>query len=126
MPAYDGVLFSPPAPLANVTLRHPTSGNTVSGVKMLIDSGADVTLLPANCIEQLGEIGHANGDVYELMAFDGTKSMAPAVSMELLFLGKTFRGRFLVVDQHWGVLGRNIVNNLRLLFDGPRLAWHET
>jgi hypothetical protein len=46
MPAYDGVLFTPPAPVARVILRHSDTGASVADVPMLIDCGADVTLIP--------------------------------------------------------------------------------
>lgn len=41
------------------------------------------------------------------------------------FLNKTFRGRFLLIDQDWGVLGRDILNLISLLLDGPNLNWKE-
>ena len=53
MPAYDTRLFHPPAPLARVTLRNPETGKTVSDVPMLVDSGADVTLLPQQSLTPL-------------------------------------------------------------------------
>jgi hypothetical protein len=60
-----------------------------------------------------------------LEAFDGSKSTAPAITAELLFLGKTFRGQFLLIDSWHGILGRNVLNNLSLLLDGPSLMWTE-
>jgi hypothetical protein len=60
-----------------------------------------------------------------LEAFDGTKSTAPAVSVQLQFLGKSFSGQFLLIDSWHGVLGRNVLNNLSLLFDGPSGKWTE-
>jgi hypothetical protein len=54
MPIYDGFLFHPPAPLARVVLRDPSTGRSASDVPMLMDSGADVTLLPRALVEILG------------------------------------------------------------------------
>jgi hypothetical protein len=45
--------------------------------------------------------------------------------VELAFLGKRFKGQFLVVDQPMGILGRNILKAIRVLFDGPRGYWNE-
>jgi hypothetical protein len=64
MPAYDSNLFNPPAPLARVTIRHTSSGATVSDVPMLLDTGADVTLLPQLSVEQLGIRVDSNGGGY--------------------------------------------------------------
>jgi hypothetical protein len=47
------------------------------------------------------------------------------VRMDLLFLRRTFKGRFLIIDQPWGVLGRNVINHVCLMLNGPRLIWDE-
>ena len=49
----------------------------------------------------------------------------PAITAELVVLGKSFRGQFLLIDGWHGVLGRNVLNNLSLLFDGPARKWME-
>ena len=54
MPSYDASHFDPPAPVARVTLRNPQSGATVSDVLLLVDTGADITLLPRMAVERLG------------------------------------------------------------------------
>ncbi len=124
MPTYDANLFDPPAPLAQVTLRNPQDTNTLSDVLMLIDSGADVTLIPATFANQIGVVADADM-IYELMGFDGNRTLASVVRLEMLFLNKTFRGRFLLIDQEWGVLGRDILNLVSLSLDGPNLTWNE-
>ena len=124
MPAYDAALFDPPAPLARVTLRDPGSGDTLPDVSMLLDSGADVTLIPATFANQLGLVV-ATDEIYELMGFDGSTSFAPVVRLDMIFLNRTFRGRFLLIDEEWGVIGRDILNLVSLLLDGHSLTWSE-
>jgi hypothetical protein len=89
---------------------------------MLLDTGADVSLMPRSFVSALVT---PDAKQYELEAFDGTKSTAPAVVVELELLGKTFRGQFLLIEGWHGVLGRNVLNNLSLLFDGPSQKWSE-
>ena len=122
MPAYDALFFDPPAPLAQVTLRNPIHTNTVTDVPMLMDTGADISLVPLPYIEQLG-IAPRSDVQYELMGFDGSRSIAQMVFVEIVWQGRTFKGQFLVIDQEWGILGRNILNLLPILFDGPRTTW---
>jgi hypothetical protein len=122
MQAYDAVRFDPPAPLALVTVESEQLGIVIHDVPMLLDTGEDVSLLP---LSQVGSLASLDAKQYELQAFDGTKSTAPAVTAELQFLGKSFRGQFLLIDSWHGVLGRNILNNLSLLFDGPSRKWTE-
>ena len=123
MPAYDYEGFSPAAPVAMLTLRHPDSGKSLAGVPMLIDSGADATLLPRPAVKSLGLPGL--GERYELVAFDGSINESEAVQAVLVLLDKTFRGRFLQVDSEIGIIGRNVLNRVRLLLDGPALNWEE-
>jgi len=117
-------LFDPPAPLAKVILRNPESNKELPDVPLLIDTGADITLIPYNSANELG-LNTLDDKSYEVMGFDGSISIASAVQLELLFLNKTFRGLFLLIDQEWGILGRDILNHLALLFDGPRLEWNK-
>ena len=124
MPAYDALRFSPPAPLATVALRNSTSGAVWAQVSVLLDTGADVTLLPRECLNRLG-LSVDPSQVYELMGFDGNRTTVPAIQLDLVFLDQTFRGRFLLIDQDQGILGRDILNHLRLLFDGPQLVWQK-
>jgi hypothetical protein len=120
MQAYDATQFDPPAPLAIVTVK--SDEFVVNDVPMLLDTGADVSLLPRSRVDALAS---PDAEQYELQAFDGTKSAAPAITAELQFLGKSFRGQFLLIDGWHGVLGRNILNSLSLLFDGPSRKWME-
>lgn len=126
MPVYDAASFHPPAPVARVTVRSAKNGASVADVPLLIDTGADVSLLPASHVRSLVEAEEFSGQ-WELESFDGTRSMAPSARFELHLLGKVFRGQFLIVEQDYGILGRNVLNSLSLslYLDGPNLAWQE-
>lgn len=91
---------------------------------MLIDTGADVTLLPIPYIEGLG-IEPDMDETYEVQGFSGESQFVGAAHLEMIFLGKKFTGTFLLVDQPMGILGRNILNSVSILFDGPRSKWDE-
>jgi len=125
MPEYDAESFDPPAPVATVTLRHPATGALVSNVPMLLDTGADVSLLPREFVERLG-IEPVEDIAYEIQGFDGELKSAQMVRLELLFLKRVFSGQFLLIDQPVGILGRNILNIIAILFDGPHSEWSES
>jgi len=124
MPTYDFNLFNPPAPLARVSLRALHNVNTVADVPMLIDSGSDITLIPEMFVDEL-RLDLDPNETFELTGFDGHRSVAKSVQLDLLFLGRTFRGRFVVISSESGILGRNILNHFALLLDGPQLSWQE-
>lgn len=88
---------------------------------MLIDTGADATLIPEVFVERLAL--KPTNKIFELEGFDRTTSHSAVVVLELIFEGRMFRGEFLSVDQDYGILGRNILNFLDLQFDGPNLIW---
>ena len=124
MPRYDTSHFDPPAPVARVTLRTPQSGATVPDVLLLVDTGADITLLPRTAVERLG-VPLLADQQYELMGFEGSRSVAPVVILDLVFLQRAFRGRYLLIEEERGILGRDIINHVSLLLEGPRQQWSE-
>ena len=56
MPGYDSSGMPPPAPVAIVTLRNSSTAALVSDVALLLDTGADVTLLPRAQSNDLGSL----------------------------------------------------------------------
>ncbi len=91
MLAYDTTRFQPPAPIAHVTLRSHETGAAVPDVPMLLDTGADVTLIPRSALQALGA-AIVSESSYELVGFDGHTSFAPVLQLELVFCRRTFRG----------------------------------
>ena len=81
---------------------------------MLIDTGADETLLPLWAARELGLSG-IPGKSYELIGFEGSSYSALAAHAEMAFLDRRFRGPFLLIDQEIGIIGRNILNSVSLI-----------
>jgi predicted aspartyl protease len=124
MPEYDAENFDPPAPVAFVTLRNPVTGVLLPDVPMLIDTGADATLLPADAVRKIG-VGIETDSDFEVETFDGETKRLQFAKLELFFLNKKFAGAYLLIDRPMGILGRNVLNNLRLVLDGIRQKWDE-
>ena len=83
-----------------------------------------MTLVPRQSVNFLGAIIDPNTN-YEIMGFDGHKNTTQAVTLDLVFLRRVFKGRFLITNQESGVLGRDVINHVALLLNGPRLDWDE-
>ena len=124
MPDYQAKDFDPPAPFAEITITNPTNSKQVLAVGMLLDSGADITLIPEWVIDRL-EAETIPNSRYDLVGFTGDPVTFSAVRLELTFCGKVFRGQFLPVQEEWGIIGRNVLNSLSITLDGPSLAWFE-
>ena len=63
---------------------------------------------------------------YELAAFDGSKSVAPVAVLDMIFLNRVYRGRYVLIEGESGVIGRDVLNHVALLFDGPQQQWLES
>lgn len=124
MPQYEATQFQPPAPTAYVSLRNPSSGVVLPNIMMLLDTGSDVTLVPTDIARQL-QVNISEDNQFKIAGYDGSIGVAPVVQLELVFCRRIFRGQFLLIDQQYGILGRNVLNAVPLVFDGPKLAWDE-
>ena len=89
---------------------------------MLLDTGADTTLVPQRAVEQLG-MKIDSSKSYELTGFNGAHSVLSGVEVHLRIQSFLFRGKFLVVNDAVGIVGRDLLNYLTLTLDGKRLSW---
>jgi hypothetical protein len=66
MHAYDAARFDPPAPVVIVTVKSAQLGLAIDDVPMLLDTGADVSLLPRSHVARLAS---PDAEQCELIAF---------------------------------------------------------
>lgn len=123
MPGYNAELFNPPAPIAYVILRNLENTVEITNVPMLLDTGADVTLIPQIFVEGKLDTEVYDDRIFELEGFNKTTSQSRVVLLQMIFEGKVFRGDFLTINQNYGIIGRNVLNSLNILFDGKNLRW---
>ncbi len=90
-----------------------------------MDSGSDLTLIPERSVNEFN-LNLGQNDSYELTGFDGHSTVAKSVQLYLLFLGRAFKGRFVVVNSESGILARNVLNHYSLVLDGPALSWEQS
>lgn len=121
MPDYDSTFFNPPAPVAFVTLKNSENNQQVTDVPMLLDTGADATLLPRAFVAKLDII--QTSEIWEVESFDGTRNESAVVRLQMVFENKSFRGDYLLIEQDYGIIGRNILNFFNIRFDGKNLRW---
>lgn len=90
---------------------------------MLLDTGADATLLPHIFVEKIGVI-FSTTEIYELEGFNNETSQSSVVRLQMIFEGRSFRGEFLTINQNYGIIGRNALNSIMIVFDGKNLDWN--
>jgi hypothetical protein len=122
MTKYDET-FDPPAPVAEISLRNVVTGERIGDVVMLLDTGADVTLLPLPAIEKLRI--EPSGEKVNLIGFDENRSSSDAYSLQIIFLGKRLTGEYCAINADIGILGRDVLNAFSIVFDGVNLEWRE-
>lgn len=115
--------YVPPAPVAQIKLRNPQTLRVVANVPMLLDTGSDITLLPKKFCEQIG-VEVSETDFLELVGFNEAISAAFYARVEFSFSRRLFRGKYLVYDQDEGIIGRDVLNEFRIVFDGVNLKWN--
>lgn len=119
---YNSDLFEPPAPFALITLRNPITKKRISNIPMLLDTGADVSLLPTEFIENFD---FTLGEPQKLVGFDGKEDIFQTIEVQIILFGKRFTGEFCLIDQEYGILGRDILNSFSLVLDGKNLSWYQ-
>ena len=124
MHAYDATNFSPPAPIATVDFVDFETRRVVNDVLMLLDTGADVSVVPKAIVDALGSV--ITVDAAETVSIIGGTSSTGAAQLQMRWLQFKFTGTFLVIDASYGIIGRNILNRLRIAYDGPQQGWDIT
>jgi predicted aspartyl protease len=119
---YDDT-FDPPAPLAEIAVRNRTTGERIENIFALLDTGADVSLLPLRAIEKL-QI-EPSGEKVSLVGFDESQSFSNTYGLQVIFLGRKITGEYCTTDDEIGILGRDVLNEFSIIFDGVNLEWKE-
>ena len=108
----------PPFPQLPVVIVHLESSARSNPLPGLVDTGADATLVPAEQLRALGaqEIYRAS-----LRSHWGESRPAIVHLVDLEVAGHNLPGIEVIADEHSGavLLGRNVLNRLILLLDGP-------
>ena len=117
---YDRQHSDPPAPFLPVQLSRPGQPDQTHDVMAKVDTGADVSAIPTRLIQSL-EL-RAVGSLL-VSGFEGQAQMVESYAVRIEF--PTAYLAFLTVlaiDEPYALLGRDALNQFRLLLDGPALA----
>ncbi len=111
--------YFPPAPMLLIRLAVPEEAPQIGPYPSLIDTGADGTFIPTSLLEQLNVPVVYATNVRSHLG-EGLHRVS-VHKVDILF--NTIRlPNIEVVGDDWGneiIIGRNVLNKLQLLLDGP-------
>jgi predicted aspartyl protease len=116
--AYDTSLL-PPAPFVPVRLASLADHAEPVALQAKIDTGADLTVIPAHLVGQLqlmpaGEI--------EVEGYDGRRATLQVYDVNLYIDQLSLPGLLVIAfAEDYVLLGRDVLNRLRVVLDGPEL-----
>ena len=112
--------YFPPAPVLRVSLTVPEETPSLNPDWALVDTGADGTFVPTSYLEEL-DVPVAY--MTNARSHFGEKLLrVPVHKVDLIFFDALRLPNVEVVGDDWGdqiIIGRNVLNRLRLLLDGP-------
>lgn len=109
------------APFAWIHVIDRVSGLREDDVPMLLDTGADVTLLPRR--PSFGREIPYVGKTYKVDDVGGGRRELPAINVTLSIETIVINSLCLVDDRQEGLLGRNVLNLFRVELDARNKTW---
>jgi predicted aspartyl protease len=113
--------FSPPAPIAEVTITHPVTEASSGVLQGKLDTGADITVIPENLVSKLGLSAKA---YLWARGYDGNYSHRPVYYVRLSIEGNDLLAvRCVAAERRNVLIGRNVLNRFLLTLDGRNLCF---
>jgi len=116
---YRSTNWNPPAPVLDVRVGGPMGrADFFQPCEALLDSGADVTAIPVDLVQRLGLLPVSSVIVDRGGLPGDEEENLYAATVEVTLLGQRTIQVLQTMDP-FALLGRDIINELRLVLDGP-------
>ena len=114
---YDDITNDPPAPFLSIRISHPARPDAPLDLRAKVDTGADISALPNDIVNALRL---APSGELRVAGYDGQPTTVTVYAARVTLPdGQRGRLNVLTVPTEYALLGRDLVNHLRLLLDGP-------
>ena len=108
--------FEPPAPTVPIRIASPASNNAET-LEALLDSGADISVVPTEASERLGLL---RVDRTRVVGFGAEATDATVYSASIGLEEDSARiERVVSWGENYAIIGRDIMNRWRTTLDGP-------
>jgi predicted aspartyl protease len=118
--AYESKGKYPHAPYIQVLLSNPIDETQRITCKALLDTGADCTHVPIRFLRSIRV--NATGRAKPFLGFGGEKESTPYV-ISVRLDSKSFETEVWSWDEDFVLLGRDLLNEYCVEFDGPNLVF---
>jgi len=110
--------YNPPIPVLRVQLGYPEESTRLGPFEVIVDTGADATIVPRSIIDELDA---PFVDDAWLSSQWGEQFPVKLFMVDIGFGDFRLPSIYVVADEYSDelILGRNVLNRLRLLLDGP-------
>ncbi len=113
--------FEPPAPLLNIVIFAPTDTHVRANTQALLDTGAEISVIPDVVVRQLALTPYA---VMLVEAYDSRTRQLPLYAVTLEIAGTHLSTvKMVAYPVNYAILGRDILNRFVVTLDGPRLVF---
>ena len=109
------LISDPPAPYSPIWVVNPYEPFSRFSLEAKLDTGADLTALPENVIANLSL---KQADWLKVSGFAGTATV-PTYEAKVEVAGHDIHLEVVGYSEAYALLGRDFLNHLRLLLDGP-------
>ncbi len=117
---YEDKTENPPAPFISVQVRHMNYPERARELPAKLDTGADISAIPDSVIRTLGL---REAERLLVSGFDGRIVQVVLYAVQIdLPNGQNLEINALGIPADYILLGRDVLNLLRLLLDGPALT----
>ncbi len=111
--------LDPPAPFLPITVAHPMRPNAVQSALAQVDTGSDITAIPASQVQALNL---SERHLLRVVGYDNQPATIPTYDAMIEIAHLRLRLQVVAISADDALIGRDALNLLRLLLDGPALT----
>lgn len=112
-----------PSPIARIEVSNPyDSKNKLKNVKAILETGAGVTSIPESIIKELGSLQYTTISVRSPL--DRNRIISKRLYSVIIELdGQENEVEVLTIPRDYAIIGRDILNQYKIILNGPEETW---
>ena len=116
---------SSPSPIAWIGVSNPSSSTDRGGnvkTKAILDTGGGITSIPESIIEKLGGLSYTVIRIRSPLDYKNIISKK-LYKVTIEFDGKAHEVEVLAIPRDYAIIGRDILNQHKIILDAPNEVW---